>query len=206
MATKLRKRKAPAETSQWPLVLRTRPALDVSEDQFYEFCRLNGDLRIERTAEGEWLIMPPTGLGTGDRNSEINMQLRLWAKRDGTGRSYDSSTGFRLPNGAIRSPDASWLPEERVAQLSEHQRERFAPVCPDFVLELWSSSDRLRDLQDKMHEYLASGARLGWLHYPPQRCVWVYRPGESPERLDEPESVSGEPVLPGFALDLREIW
>jgi Uma2 family endonuclease len=208
MATKVRarKRKAPADTHPWPLVLRTQPALEVSEDQFYELCRLNGDLRIERTAEGEWLIMPPTGLGTGDRNAEITRQLANWARQDGRGRVYDSSTAFTLPNGAVRSPDASWLLKERLAQFSEHQRERFTLVCPDFVLELWSPSDRLRDVQDKMAEYMANGAQLGWLLYPPERCVWVYRQGAPVERLDQPELVSGEPVLPGFTLDLREIW
>jgi Uma2 family endonuclease len=161
MATKIQKRKLPVDPHPWPLVLRTRPALDLSEDQFFEFCQLNRDLRIERTAEGEWLIMPPTGGDTGDRNAEITMQLRVWVKRDGTGRTYDSSTGFRLPNGATRSPDASWLSNERLAQFSEQQRERFLPTCPDFVLELWSRSDRLADVQDKMAEYLANGARLG---------------------------------------------
>jgi Uma2 family endonuclease len=206
MVTKIHKRKAPADLHPWPLVLRTRPALDLSEDQFFEFCQLNGDLRIERTAEGEWLIMPPTGLGTGDRNTEITRQLANWARQDGTGRAYDSSTGFRLANGAVRSPDASWLPKERLVQFSEHERERFAPICPDFVLELWSPADRLADVQAKMAEYVANGASLGWLLYPPERRVYVYRPGQPVERLDRAESVAGDPVLPGFTLDLREIW
>jgi Uma2 family endonuclease len=196
----------PAEAHPWPVVLRTRPALEVSEVQFYEFCRLNADLRIERTAEGEWLMMPPTGGDTGSRNAEITRQLGNWAKQDGTGVAYDSSTGFRLPNGAMRSPDGAWLPKERLAPISAEERQRFMPVCPDFVLELWSPSDRLQDVQDKMAEYIANGARLGWLLYPPERCVYVYRPGEPVERLDQPESVSGEPVLRGFSLDLREIW
>jgi Uma2 family endonuclease len=206
LAVRKRKQKSPTEPSPWPLVIRTRPALDVSEEQFYEFCRLNADLRIERTAEGEWLIMPPTGGDTGDRNSEINMQLRLWAKRDGTGRVYDSSTGFRLPNGAMRSPDAAWLHKDRLAPLSPEDWQRFMPICPNFVLELWSPSDRLPDVQAKMTEYLANGARLGWLLYPPERCVFVYRTDAPVERLDQPETVSGDPVLPGFILDLREIW
>lgn len=205
-AVRRRKRRAADESNPWPLVLHTRPALDLSEDQFFELCQLNRDLRLERTAEGEWLIMPPTGGDTGNRNANINWQLFSWAQQDGTGLAYDSSTGFRLPNGAVRSPDAAWLPKERLAQFSEHQRERFLPACPDFVLELWSPSDRLPDLQAKMAEYLANGSRLGWLLYPPERRVWVYRPGAPVERLDQPESVSGEPVLPGFALDLREIW
>ncbi len=201
-----RKRKAAAEPSPWPLVLRTRPALDVSEDQFYEFCQLNGDLRIERTAAGEWLIMPPTGGDTGNRNAEITYQLVNWTKRDGTGLAYDSSTGFRLPNGAMRSPDGAWLRKDRLAEVPADQRQRFMPICPDFVIELWSPSDRLGDVQAKMAEYLANGARLGWLLYPPERCVYVYRPGAPVERLERPESVAGDPVLPGFVLDLREIW
>jgi Uma2 family endonuclease len=200
------KRKSPRESHPWPIVLRTRPVLDVSENQFYELCQLNGDLRIERTAEGEWLIMPPTGGDTGNRNANLTWQLVGWARQDGTGLAYDSSTGFRLPNGAMRSPDAAWLPKERQAQLSAEDRHRFMPVCPDFVAELWSPSDQRSDLQDKMTEYLANGARLGWLLYPPERTVYVYRPDAPIERLDQPDSVSGDPVLPGFILDLRDIW
>jgi Uma2 family endonuclease len=206
MSLAVRKPKSSADPHPWPLVLRTRPALEVSEDQFFEFCQLNGDLRIERTAEGEWLIMPPTGGGTGHRNANINWQLFSWARQDGTGLAYDSSTGFRLPNTATRSPDASWLLKERLAQIPAEQQERFIRLCPDFVLELWSPSDRLQDVQDKMAEYLANGARLGWLLYPPERRVYVYRPEVPVERLDQPEILSGEPVLRGFTLDLREIW
>ncbi len=208
MATAVHKRKAkpPADSYPWPLVLRTRPALDVTEDQFFEVCQLNRDLRIERTAEGEWLIMPPTGGDTGNRNANINWQLFGWARQDGTGLAYDSSTGFRLPNGAMRSPDGAWLRKDRLAEITPEDRQRFMPICPDFVLELWSPSDRLADVQAKMTEYVANGARLGWLVYPPERCVFVYRPDAPVERLDQPETMSGEPVLPGFALDLREIW
>ncbi|HLH23143.1 MAG TPA: Uma2 family endonuclease [Chloroflexota bacterium] len=206
VAVRKRKRNSAAEPSPWPLVIRTRPALDVSEEQFYEFCQLNGDLRIERSAVGEWLIMPPTGGDTGHRNAEITYQLVAWAKQDGTGVAYDSSTGFRLPNGAMRSPDGAWLRKDRLAAISPEDRQRFMPICPDFVLELWSPSDRLADVQAKMDEYLANGGRLGWLLYPPERCVYVYRPEAPVERLDQPETVSGEPVLSGFALDLREIW
>ncbi len=200
------KKKPPADSPPWPLVLRVRPALNLTEEQFFALCQLNRDLRIERSAEGEWLIMPPTGWDTGDRNSEINRQLTNWARQDGTGRTCDSSTGFRLPNGAVRSPDAAWLRKERLAPLSPEERQRFLPLCPDFVLELWSPSDRLEDIQAKMAEYLANGARLGWLLYPPERRVFVYRPGAAVERMDQPDAVSGDPVLPGFTLDLREIW
>jgi Uma2 family endonuclease len=200
------KPKSPAEASIWPLVLRTRPALDLTEDQFFEFCQLNDDLRIERTAEGEWLIMPPAGGGSSNRNSEINRQIANWAKQDGTGLVYDSSGGFKLPNGALRSPDAAWLPRERLAQFTVEQQERFLPLCPDFALELWSPSDRLSTIREKMAEYLANGMRLGWLLYPPRRRVYVYRPGTPVEQLDNPSTLSGDPVLPGFSLDLRELW
>jgi Uma2 family endonuclease len=206
MDTAVRKAKAPPDLSDWPLVLRLRPALEMTEDQFYEFCQLNRDLRLERKAEGELLIMPPTGWEPGRRNLEISRQLGNWAVADRTGFAGDSSTGFRLPNGAVRAPDACWLPKERLAQFSAREQERFLPVCPDFVLELWSPPDRLHDVQAKMEEYLANGARLGWLLYPPERRVYVYRPGAPVERLDNPETLSGDPVLPGFVLDLRPVW
>jgi Uma2 family endonuclease len=206
VAVRKRKAKAPEATDLWPLVLRTRPALDLGEDQFFALCQLNRDLRIERTAEGEWLIMAPTGGDTSDRNSEVNMQLRLWAKRDGTGRAYDSSGGFRLPTGAMRSPDAAWMLKARLARFSAAQRRQFIPACPDFVLELRSPSDRLSDLRDKMAEYMANGARLGWLLDPDARRVYVYCPDAPVQRLDKPEEISGDPVLPGFVLDLHEIW
>jgi Uma2 family endonuclease len=206
IAVRKRKSKPPEESYPWPLVLQTRPAFDLTEDQFFEFCQLNRDLLIERTAEGEWLIMTPVGCDTGDREAEITMQFRQWAKRDGTGTAFSPSTGFRLPNGAMRSPDAAWIPNSRLAQFSSAQRQRFLPACPDFVLELRSPSDRLADLQAKMAEYIANGARLGWLLDPEPRHVYVYRPNAEVERLDNPEELSGDPVLPGFVLDLREIW
>jgi Uma2 family endonuclease len=189
-----------------PLVLHLRPALELSDEQFFELCQVNRELRIERNATGELLLMPPTGSETGHRNFEIAVQLGMWAKRDGTGVAFDSSTGFTLPNGAVRSPDASWIARSRWEQVPSEQRKRFAPICPDFVLELRSPSDALRDVQDKMVEYLANGAVLGWLVDPEPRHVYVYRPDVPFMRLDAPESVSGDPVLPGFALDLRGIW
>ena len=208
MRTVVRKRKsrAPEADYPWPLVLRTRPALDLSEDQFFELCQLNRDLMIERTAEGEWQIMTPVGADTGDREAEITMQLRQWAKRDRTGRAFSPSSGFRLPNGAVRAPDAAWMLNSRLAQFSAAQRQRFIPACPDFVLELRSPSDRLEVLQAKMTEYVANGARLGWLLDPDARQVYVYRADGPIQRLDNPDTVSGDPVLPGFVLDLREVW
>jgi Uma2 family endonuclease len=206
MEVAVRKPGAPADLCSGPVVLRTRPALELTEEQFFALCQLNRDLRIERNAQGELLIMAPTGGVTSDRESEINMQLRLWAKRDGTGTAFSPSGGFRLPNGAVRSPDAAWMLRSRLAQIPAQQREQFIPACPDFVLELRSPSDRLRDVQAKLREYLANGARLGWLLDARARRVYVYRPHALVERLDNPDTVSGDPVLPGFALDLREVW
>lgn len=189
-----------------PLVLHLQPVLELSDEQLFEFAQNNRDWRMERNSEGEILIMPPTGGETGDRNAEITMQLRLWAKRDGRGTAFDSSTGFRLPNRAMRSPDASWVAKARLAALSDEQKKQFLPLCPDFVIELRSPTDRLSVLREKMQEYLDNGAQLGLLLEPEQRRVYVYRAGAEVEELTGPETVSAEPVLPGFTLDLREIW
>ena len=189
-----------------PLTLRLRPVIELIEDEFFAFCQLNRDVRLERTAEGELIVMPPMGGETGDRNSEINMQLRLWAKRDGTGRAFDSSTGYRLPSGAVRSPDASWVRGERLAALTAEERGKFLPLCPDFALELRSPSDRLDVAMAKLDEYLANGAQLGWLLDPQTRRAWVYRPGAPPREVAAPDRLAGDPVLPSFVLDLREVW
>jgi Uma2 family endonuclease len=189
-----------------PLVLQLQPTLQLSDEQFFELAQLNRDLRMERTARGELILALPTGGKTGERNSEITMQLALWAKRDGRGITFDSSTGFKLPNGAVRSPDASWVAKARLAELSDEQKQKFPPLCPDFVIELRSPTDRLSVLREKMQEYLDNGAQLGLLLDPEQRRVYVYRAGAEVEELTGPETVSAEPVLPGFALDLREIW
>lgn len=181
-------------------------SLRLTDDQFFQLCADNRDLRFEMTADGEMIIMTPTGTETGRKNSELNFQLRGWAKQDGTGEAFDSSTGFILPNGAKRSPDAAWILKSRYEALLVEQREKLAPICPDFVIELRSRTDSLDDLHEKMREYIAQGARLGWLLDPPSRTVYVYRPDTPVERLNQPEHVSGEPVLRGFVLDLREIW
>lgn len=189
-----------------PVVLHTRPALELDEEQFFELCRINRDWRIERSAEGDLEIMAPTGGATSDRNSEINMQLRQWAKRDGTGVVLESNGGFILPNGAMRSPDASWMPRERLAELTAEQKQRFLPLCPDFVIELRSPSDQLPPLEAKMREYLENGARLGWLLDPGERKIHISQPEEDVRILENPQKVSGDPVLQGFVLDLRPIW
>lgn len=189
-----------------PLVLRLPPDFVMTDEQLLELCAINRDLRIERNAQGELLIMPPEGSGTGHRNMKIAVRLGSWAEQDGTGVGFGSAAGFTLPNGAMRSPDAAWITRERWERLSHDQQDKFAPICPDFVLELRSPSDRLRTLQDKMEEYIANGARLGWLLDPERRQVFVYRPGAPVERLEDPEAVAGDPVLPGFVLKLAEIW
>ncbi len=189
-----------------PVVLHTRPALEMDEEQFFEFCRLNRGWRIERSAEGDLEVMVPTGGETSDRNSEINMQLRQWAKRDGAGVAFESNGGFVLPNGAIRSPDASWVWRGRLANLTAEQKQRFLPLCPDFVIELRSPSDPLPPIEAKMREYAENGARLGWLMDPVERKVHVYKPGEPIEILERPNRLSEDPVLPGFTLDLQPIW
>ncbi len=189
-----------------PLLVHFQPVLQLTDDQFYELCQLNRELRIERTAQGELLIMPPTGWEASEYNAEICMQLRQWAKREGTGTTTDSSGGFILPNTAVRSPDAAWIRHDRLTTLTAEQRKKFLPLCPDFVLELRSPTDSLSVLQDKMQEYMENGAQLGWLIDPVRRQVFIYRPDLPVEQLEKPDSVSGEPLLPGFRLDLREIW
>jgi Uma2 family endonuclease len=181
--------------------------LDLTDDQFFEFCVLNRKLlRIERTAEGEILIMSPTGGRGSNQNLWITMQLALWAESDGTGVAFDSNGGFTLPNNAMRSPDAAWVDRRRLAPLTAEEKGKFLPLCPDFVVELRSPSDRLADLKQKMEEYISNGALLGWLIEPFERQVFVYRPNQPIQQLDQPASVDAGPELPGFVLDLTKIW
>ncbi len=196
---------APHETLPYRLVLDIS-ALDMTEDQFFKLCADNGDLRLELTAKRELIIVPPTQSATSGRNSELHGQLYIWAREDGTGKTFESSGGFTLPNGAVLSPDASWMLLSRWEALTEAERDRFAPISPDFVIELRSPSDRLIVVQAKMVEYMENGVRLGWLIDPETRRVYVYRPDRPVEILEEPDIVSGYPVLPGFVLDLRAIW
>ena len=181
-------------------------AVQLTDEQFMLLCRENPDLRLELTAQHELVIMPPTGAKTGWRNSKLTQRLANWAETDGTGLVFDSSTGFRLPNGAKRSPDGSWLRRARWEALPEAQQNGFAPLCPDFVVELRSQQDRLATLQEKMQEYLATGARLGWLIDPLEKRVHIYRPKQAVEIRDDPASLHGEAVLPGFVLEVRELW
>ncbi|MBI3795493.1 MAG: Uma2 family endonuclease [Deltaproteobacteria bacterium] len=181
-------------------------AIRLTAEQFARLCQENPALRLELTAQQELVIMSPTGSRTGRRNSRLTRHLDTWAEADGSGIAFDSSTMFTLPNGAIRSPDASWVRRERWDALTEDQQERFAPLCPDFVVELRSRTDRLSDLHDKMQEYVDNGARLGWLIDPIDKWVYVYRSDQPVELLDDPATLSGDPVLPGFVLPVRELW
>jgi Uma2 family endonuclease len=194
-------------TEYHPVVLHTRPALEMDEEQFFEFCQLNREWRIERNAGGDLEVMVPTGGETGNRNIKIAGRLAAWTERDGTGVAFDSSTGFVLPNGAMRSPDASWIKRERLANLTVEQKQRFMPLCPDFLIELRSPSAPLAPIEAKMLEYMENGARLGWLIDPVEQKVYIHKPGGEPvEVLNKPDSVSGDPMLPGFVLDLKPIW
>jgi len=189
-------------TARWQLA--PDPAL--SDEEFLEICRANPDMRVERTAEGAIIIMPPVGAETSQRNADLVVQVGAWSKRDGTGHLFDSSGGFTLPNGATRSPDASWIRRERWATLTPAQKAAFPPLCPDFVIELRSPSDRLPTVQLKMEEYMANGAVLGWLIDPLTRSVDVYRPDRLVERLERPAELRGDPELPGLVVDLAGVW
>jgi len=188
------------------LTVKLNPVIELTDENFLQLCLANRDLRFERTATGELVIMPPTGGETGNRNGRLNQQLFNWTDVDGTGKVFDSSTGFKLPNNADRSPDASWIKLERWHQLTQEQRTKFLPLCPDFVVELLSPSDNLQVIQEKMQEYQNNGVRLGWLINRRARQVEIYRIGKEVEVLNSPISLSGEDVLPGFVLNLAVIW
>ncbi len=194
------------QTENSPLTVNLPAIAPMTPAEFYGFCLANRDLRIERTASGDVIIMPPAFADTGNRNIKIAQQLANWADQDGTGEVFDSSAGFTLPNGATRSPDASWIRLERWQTLTEEQKASFAPICPDFVIELRSSNDTLSSLQDKMKEYRANGAVLGFLIDRKNRTVHLYRPQQEPIVLDNPDTVSGDPELPGFILRMAKIW
>ena len=180
--------------------------LDLTDEQFFQLCQNNSDLRFELASTGELIIMPPTGSETGNRNAELTYQLRAWSRQNQLGKSFDSSSGFKLPNGAKRSPDASWVKMEQWNTLTQTEKEGFAPICPDFVVELMSSSDSIEKTRAKMKEYIENGARLGWLINRRLQQVEIYRPHQQEvEILQSPQTLSGEDTLPGFVLDLAEI-
>ncbi len=190
---------------QGPLMLHLPKNRVWDDDTILAISVENPDLRFEKTAQGDLIIMPLVGTETGDRDSEINMQLRLWSKENELGKVFSSSAGFRLANGALRSPDASWVSLEKLATVTPEQYQKFAPVCPEFVIELLSPSDSLGYTQDKMLEYIANGAELGWLIDPDEKKVYLYTVGNV-EMLENPESVVGVGRLEGFVLELRNIW
>lgn len=180
--------------------------ISLSDEQYFQLCQANRDLKFERTATGELIIMPPTGGETGNRNGRISQQLFNWADLDRTGIAFDSSTGFKLPNSAFRSPDAAWITLERWNTLTPPQKEQFIPLCPDFVIELLSPSDRTSVIQAKMLEYLDNGIQLGWLINRKSQQVEIYRSNAEVEIKAAPKTLSGEAVLPGFILNLELIW
>lgn len=179
--------------------------LPLTDEQFFQLCQDNRDLQFERTATGEIIIMPPTGSESGRRNSEITIQLGVWNKQTGLGEVFNSSSGFHLPNSADYSPDTAWVSRERWDALTPEQREKFAPLCPDVVIELRSKTDSLPKLQAKMREYIENGARLGWLLDRQNQRVEVYRPGKEAEILEAPKTISATDILPGFILDLQKV-
>ena len=180
--------------------------LTVTHEQFVQLAIANRDLQLERTATGELIVMPPTGSNTGNRNSDIQGQLWLWNRQTGLGKTFNSSSGVHLPNGADRSPDAAWVRQEKWDALTPEQQEGFAPLCPEFVVELRSKSDTIEPLRVKMREYMENKARLGWLIDRKNKKVEIYRQGQEVEMLDNPATLSGEDVLPGFVLDLAQVW
>jgi Uma2 family endonuclease len=186
--------------------LDVAPFTTMTDEQFFELCQHHCDYRFERTASGALIIMSPAGGETSRRNSDATMQLGVWNKKYKLGVVFDSSGGFKLPKGGDRSPDASWVAQARWDALTPQQREKFLPLCPDFVIELKSPSDSISTLREKMQEYIFNGAQLGFLLNPLPKQVEIYRPNQSPEILQNPKSVSADPILPGFVLDLTDIF
>ena len=180
-------------------------SIDLTDEQFFDVCQRNRDYRFERTKSGELVIMSPTGSETGNSNGKLTQRLFNWTDTNDLGIAFDSSTGFKLPNGGDRSPDVSWVKRERWEALTPEQKKKFAPICPDFVVELRSETDALNELQLKMREYIDNGARLGWLIDRKNKRVEIYRPQQEVEVLQSPTHLSGEDVLPGFILDLKDI-
>jgi Uma2 family endonuclease len=188
------------------LTLNLNPIVKLTDEQFFQLCQENENIRLERTAKGELIIMSPAGGETGSSNAGLTAQIWIWNQQKKLGKVFDSSTGFKLPNNANRAPDASWVKLERWDALTPEQQKKFPPICPDFVVELMSPSDSLKETQDKMKEYRDNGAVLGWLINRKLRQVEIYRPNQEVEVLESPVTVSGEDVLPGFVLNLESIW
>jgi len=188
------------------LTINLKPVVELTDEQFFQICQANRDLKFERTATGELIIMPPTGGETGNKNARITQQLMNWTDIDGTGIAFDSSTCFKLPNGADRSPDAAWMHLSKWNSLTNEQKEKFPPIAPDFVIELLSPSDTLKIAQEKMREYIENGVHLGLLINRQSQQVEIYRPAKDVEIFQSPATVSGENVLNNFVLNLTMIW
>jgi Uma2 family endonuclease len=178
----------------------------MTDDEYFQFCQINQDLRIERTAQGDLLIMPPAGFESSFRNSELSAELRNWAEKDARGQAFDSNVEYILPNGAAYSPDASWVLQSRIHALTKEQKRKFPPLCPDFIVELMSPSDRLSKAKAKMQEWIANGVQLGWLLDPDHHTAYIYRPGCEPEQVVNPQRLVGEGPVAGFVLELAKIW
>ncbi len=187
------------------LTLNLEPIAELTHERFQKLCQANPDLQLELTATGELIVMPPTGWESGQRNANLTTDLNLWNRQAKLGIAFDSSTGFKLPNGAIRSPDAAWVKQDRLDAINPDPSD-FLPLAPDFVIELRSASDRLKPLQAKMQEYIENGVRLGWLLNPQDQTVAIYRSDQTVEVLQSPTRLSGEDVLVGFELDLKGIF
>ncbi|WP_263365030.1 Uma2 family endonuclease [Edaphobacter bradus] len=192
--------------AEMPLPLRFRPETPMSDEELMRFCAANDDLRVERDANGEILVMTPAGNRTGRMNAAIIMALGAWAEIDGRGYVFDSNTGFTLPDGSMRSPDAAWVKKARWDALGEEEKERFSHICPEFIIELRSPSDSLVELQAKMDRWIANGVEVAWLIDPIAQAVSVYRRGDSPEMHYHPTSVQGSGVVAGFELVMARVW
>ena len=188
------------------VTLNLNSIIKLTSGQFYQLCKANPELKLERNAQGELIVMPPTGGETGRSNSRINGQIWFWNEQNQLGEIFDSSTGFTLPSGADRSPDVSWVEKSRWDVLSKEEKEKFIPLCPDFVIEIMSPSDNLKKRQNKMQEYIENGCRLGWLVKRKKQEIEIYRPGKDVEVLKLPQTVSGEDVLSGFVLKMDKVW
>ena len=188
------------------LTLNLNPIIKLTQEQFYKLCETNPELKLERNAQGELIVMPPTGGETGRSNVNLIFQVARWNEDNLLGEVFDSSTGFTLPSGADRSPDVSWVEKSRWDALSKEEKEKFIPLCPDFVIEIMSPSDYLKKLQNKMQEYIENGCHLGWLINRKQQEVEIYRQGKNVEVLKLPQTVSGEDILPEFVLSMQKIW
>lgn len=187
-----------------PAVIRWEGGM--TDEEYFDFCQINPNLRIERTAEGDILIVPPAGFESGYRNNDLNRQLGNWSIADGRGKAFDSNTEYILPNGAAYAPDASWVLRSRIEALPKDERRKFPHLCPDFVIELRSPSDRLPKLKAKMQEWIANGAQLAWMLDPDHRTAYIYRPHHEPKQIMDPERLTGEDPVAGFVLELTEIW